>query len=288
MASDDRRGWGVSATPWLATTRGDAPLLVSLPHTGLELADLEPRLISAWLARKDADWWIDQLYDFASDLGATVVRTSISRTVIDVNRDPSGVSLYPGQATTGLCPTTTFDGEPLYLAGGKPDASEIAERKSAYFDPYHRALAEEIARLQGLHGVVALYDCHSIRSAIPRLFDGELPEFNLGTNGGASADAALIGAVADLLCASGRSHVVDGRFKGGWITRSFGAPARGVHALQMELACRAYLRELVGPVTSTDWPSPYDPGFAAPTREALRAILVAVRDWARQQSRGQP
>jgi formiminoglutamase len=264
----------------LTITRGDAPLLVSIPHTGLDLAGLEPRLDSPWLARKDADWWIDQLYDFVADLGATVVRTSISRTVVDVNRDPSGVSLYPGQATTDLCPATTFDGEPLYREAEAPGPDEIDERKAAYFDPYHHALREEIARLRGLHRRVALYDCHSIRSVIPRLFEGELPEFNLGTNSGASADRALISEIVGILRASGRSHVVDGRFKGGWIARSFGEPARGVHALQMELACRAYIREPIGPVTSIDWPPLFDSAFAAPTRERLRSVLLAARDWA--------
>lgn len=272
----------MNAPPWLTITRGDAPLLVSIPHTGTDLVGLEPRLASSWLARKDADWRIEQLYDFAAEIGATIVRTSISRTVIDVNRDPSGVSLYPGQATTGLCPTTTFDGEPLYLAGEEPGPTEIAERKAAYFDPYDRALHDEIARLRARHRIVALYDCHSIRSVIPRLFEGELPAFNLGTNSGASADPELTRKVVELLKASGQSFVVDGRFKGGWITRSFGQPGRGVHALQMELACRAYMREHIGPVTSADWPTPYDPAYAAPTRETLRDILLAALDWARR------
>ena len=115
-----------SEPQWLTVQRGSAPLVVTMPHTGTELvAGIESGLVSSWLARKDADWWIDKLYDFAGGLGATVVRTAISRTVIDVNRDPSGVSLYPGQATTELCPTTTFDGELLYRAGYAPDANEI-------------------------------------------------------------------------------------------------------------------------------------------------------------------
>jgi formiminoglutamase len=242
---------------------------------------LEPRLVSPWLARKDADWRIERLYDFVGEIGATIVRTEISRTIIDVNRDPSGASLYPGQATTQLCPTTTFDGEPLYRTGEAPGADEIAERKAAYFDPYHGVLREELARLGANHGVVVLYDCHSIRSVIPRLFAGELPAFNLGTNGGASADLRLTKAVADVLQASGQSYVVDGRFKGGWITRSFGQPERGVHALQMELACRAYLRETIGPVDVSDWPPPYDAALAEATRQILRNILMTALAWAR-------
>ena len=273
----------MSPPAWLEVRRGDAPLIVSIPHTGTDLLDIEPRLVSPWLARKDADWWIERLYDFAGELDATVIRTSISRTVIDVNRAPSGASLYPGQATTGLCPTTTFDGEPLYLEGEAPDAAEIGARRAAYFDPYDRALHDEVARLRARHRVVALYDCHSIRSVIPRLFEGELPVFNLGTNSGASADPALIERARAILAASGQSHVVDGRFKGGWITRSFGEPKRGVHALQMELACRAYMREPEVP-SPDNWPTPYDPAYSARTRETLRELLHAVLAWARSAS----
>ena len=272
----------MSAVAWLTVTRGDAPLLVSLPHTGTELGALEPRLVSPWLARKDTDWWIDQLYDFASGLGATVVRTAMSRTVIDVNRDPSGASLYPGQATTDLCSTTTFDGEALYKAGQAPGAAEIAERRSTWFDPYHAALREEIARLRAKHRVIVAYDCHSIRSVIPRLFQGELPAFNLGTNGGLSADPALTREVAALLRVSGQSSVVNGRFKGGWITRAYGDPASGAHALQMELACRTYVREPIGAVSPADWPPPYNAVHAAPTREILRRVLKAIVAWARR------
>ena len=272
----------MSDTPWLQITRGEAPLLVSIPHTGTDLLDLEPRLVSPWRARKDADWWIEKLYDFAAALGATVVRTTISRSVIDVNRDPSGASLYPGQATTGLCPTTTFDGEPIYREGQAPDAAEIAARRAAYFDPYDKALHDEVARLRALHRQIVLYDCHSIRSVIPRLFEGELPVFNLGTNNGASADATLVDACVGVLRDSGQRFVVDGRFKGGWITRSFGQPARGVHALQMELACRAYMREPPGAPTPANWPTPYDPGYSQHTRDTLQTLLNAALTFARR------
>jgi N-formylglutamate deformylase len=264
---------------WLELRRGTSPLIISIPHTGLDLRGLEPRLASDWLARKDADWHIEQLYDFAPSLDATVVRTNVSRTLIDVNRDPSGISLYPGQATTSLCPTTSFDGEPLSQPGEAPDAAEIAERRRLDFDPYHQTLGDEIARLKGLHGVVTIYDCHSIRSVIARLFDGELPMFNLGTNSGASADAGLIDKVRAILAATGRSHVVDGRFKGGFITRSLGRPSDNVHALQMELSCRAYIDEPIGPVGPANWPTAYDPAYAAPVRKVLEDILSAALDW---------
>jgi N-formylglutamate deformylase len=263
---------------WLEVTRAEAPLIVSIPHTGLDLAGIDQRFNSAWLARKDADWRIENLYDFAGGLGATIIRTTISRSVIDVNRDPSGASLYPGLATTELCPTTTFDGEPLYRPGEAPANEEIGERRKRYFEPYHVALGREIARLRARHRRVALYDCHSIRSMIPRLFTGELPAFNLGSNSGASADRALVSTVAEILGACGQSFVVDGRFKGGWITRSFGDPAGGVHALQMELACRAYISEpaVVGP---DNWPSPYEPPRAAAARAILKEILSTILSW---------
>jgi len=269
----------MSEFPWLTVVKGEAPLLVSIPHTGTDLGPIAPRLVSPWLARKDADWWIEQLYDFAAGLGATVIRTDISRTVIDVNRDPSGASLYPGQATTGLCPTTTFDGEPLYKDGEEPGPEEIAERRRAYFDPYHQALRGEIERLRRIHERIVLYDCHSIRSVIPRLFDGRLPVFNFGTNDGASADAPLVEIATRILAASGRSMIVNGRFKGGWITRHYAAPAAGVHALQMELACRGYMREPEGPVDASNWPMPYDPDYAAGLRRTLTELLEAAMRW---------
>jgi formiminoglutamase len=260
---------------WLIVKRGEAPLIVSIPHAGLELLDFETRFVDPWLARKDADWRLDELYGFLDPLGATVVRTRLSRSIVDVNRDPSGASLYPGQATTGLCPETTFDGEPLYQEGQAPDAAETAERRRLYFEPYHAALKREIARLKARHARVALFDAHSIRSNIPRLFDGELPVFNLGSNSGASASSALREAVGGVLHASGRSSAIDGRFKGGWITRHYGNPGEGVEALQLELACRAYMVEPETP-SSANWPQPIDPGRAARTRTTLRAVLETI------------
>ena len=272
---------------WLIVTRGEGPLLVSVPHAGTDLpAELLPRLVSPWLARKDADWHLERLYDFAAALGATVVRTAISRTVIDVNRDPSGVSLYPGQATTGLCPVETFDGEPLYVNDRAPSDAEIAERRARYFDPYHQALAVELTRLRQGHAHVVVYDCHSIRSVIPRLFTGELPQWNIGTNDGASCAPSLTRVVETRCAASTLSHVTNGRFKGGYITRHYGRPDAGVHAIQMELACRGYMREPAGPPTPDNWPSPYEADEAAPLRATLQAILDGVLAWATDASAG--
>lgn len=263
---------------WLEIHRGSAPLIVAFPHTGTDLPpELEGAFVSPWLARKDADWWIDRLYSFASALGATTVRTRLSRSVIDVNRDPSGASLYPGQATTGLCPTETFDGEPLYGTAG-PSQGEIDRRRAAYFNPYHTALSIELARLRAQHDRVVLYDAHSIRSRIPRLFDDELPQFNIGTNGGTTCAPALADAVSGLCAVSGHSHVRDGRFRGGWTTRHYGRPTEGIHAIQMELAMRGYMAE--AEITTTEnWPTAINSDPAV--LPILKSILAAALDFAK-------
>jgi len=261
--------------------QGTAPLLLSMPHTGTMIPpEIESRLVSPWLARKDTDWWIDRLYEYAPGLGASVVRTSLSRTVIDCNRDPSGASLYPGQATTELCPTTTFDGELLYRTGAAPQEPEIAARRADYFEPYHRAVASEIARLRALHPLVVLYDCHSIRSAVSRLFTGTLPHFNIGTYAGASCAPELTSGIERLCDRGPFSRVTNGRFQGGYTTRHYGHPQAGVHAVQMELACRGYLREPPGEVDLSNWPCPWDEAVAAPMRAVLQQVLGACLDFA--------
>jgi len=267
---------------WLEVHRAEAPLVVCFPHTGTEIPDeLEADYVSPWLARKDADWWIDRLYAFSRDLGATTVRTPFSRSVIDCNRDPSGASLYPGQTTTELCPTTTFDNEPLY-AGPVPDEAEIARRRVRYFKPYHAAITHEVERLRASHERIVLYDAHSIRSHVPRLFEGQLPQFNIGTNDGQTCDPALADAV-ELICReSGRSHILNGRFKGGWTTRHYGRPQEGVHAIQMELAIRGYHPE-PDALTPESWPGTFDPAFAAPISATLSDILKACIAFAQQQ-----
>jgi N-formylglutamate deformylase len=262
--------------PWLTVRRGAAPLLLCMPHTGTEIPpSIAAGLNSLWLARKDTDWWIDRLYAFAEALDASVVRTAVSRTVIDPNRDPSGASLYPGQATTGLCPTSTFDGEPLYRGGAEPAAAQIAARRQEFFEPYHHAVQREITRLRVLHPAIVLYDCHSIRSHIPRLFDGALPHFNIGTFAGASCAQGLTERIERHCDDSDFSRVTNGRFKGGYTTRHYGRPQAGVHAVQMELACRGYLREPEGEVTSATWPCAWDEAVAAPLRAVLERVLRA-------------
>jgi formiminoglutamase len=272
--------------PWLELVRGDAPLILSVPHTGVDLDGLEPRFASPWLARKDTDWWVHDLYDFAPALGATVVLTRISRAVIDVNRDLGGRPLYPGLPATELCPTTTFDGEPLYEEGQEPDDAEIAERRRMYFDPYHATLRDEVARLRDRFAHVVMYDCHAIRSTIPRLFANSLPNFNVGSNDGKSADTALTAAIEAACARSAFSRVLNGRFKGGFITRSIGNPSMGGHAVQMELSFRGFLREPFGAIDESLWPTPYDPVYAAPMRAALGRVIEACLTFAAHFDRG--
>lgn len=256
-----------------------SPLILSMPHGGTGLPDeVAAGLNETGRAIPDTDWWIDRVYDFAAALDATVVRARLSRYVIDVNRDPEGGSLYPGQATTGLCPDMTFDGDPIYRDGEAPDGEAVASRRARYFEPYHEALAAQIARVRGVHGIVALYDCHSIRSRVPRLFEGELPVFNIGTNGGRSCDPAMAAGVRGICLESPFPAVVDGRFRGGWITRHYGRPEAGVHAIQMELAQRVYMAE------SPPWT--YDEALAAAPKRVLERVLRSILDWARETSGG--
>ncbi|WP_026380018.1 N-formylglutamate deformylase [Afifella pfennigii] len=225
--------------------RGGSPLILSMPHAGTAMpVGLEYRLVSRERALADTDWWIDRLYQpLVAELDASFVATSMSRTVIDVNRDPSGTPLYPGLATTDMVPLTTFEGLPLYLSGEEPDAAEIKVRHEHYFCPYHTALSAEIARVHARHGYALLFDCHSIRSRVPRLFDGMLPVFNIGTNDGKSCASSLAASVVGACRASGFETVLNGRFKGGYITRHYGRPGKHVEAVQMEIAARSYMDE---------------------------------------------
>lgn len=231
--------------------RGNAPLLASLPHDGTAIPEaIASRMTPVAHRVPDTDWHVGLLYDFAKELGASLIAPRWSRYVVDLNRPPDGHALYPGWSETALVPVNTFAGEPLYLAGEMPDAKEITARVEQYWRPYHAALRDELERLRAQHGRAVLWDGHSIRSRVPVFFDGRLPDFNLGTANGASCSPALQARLTDTLRehadggdSSAYTHVVNGRFKGGYITRHYGQPDQGIDAVQLELAQCAYMDE---------------------------------------------
>jgi len=224
--------------------QGQLPLLVSIPHGGEVLPPVyASRMTPAAAMLADTDWHLGRLYDFCRTLGGSVLKANYSRYVIDLNRPSSGESLYPNQTTTGLCPTESFRGEPLYRAGALPGAIEVANRIDQYWQPYHQALRAELKRLLAEHGRVLLWEAHSIAGVLPRLFEGRLPALNLGNFDGNSCAAAILDAAVGVAAAGPLSWVVNGRFKGGYITRHYGEPQRGVHALQLEMVQSLYMDE---------------------------------------------
>jgi N-formylglutamate deformylase len=249
-------------------TIGDGPVVLGMPHTGTWLPDdVRAALNDRGRTLSDTDWHIDRLYDGLLP-GATVVRATFHRYAIDANRPPDGASLYPGQNTTGLVPLTDFDGNPIWDT--PPDAAQIEARRAAFHAPYHAALSAQMERVRNRHGVAILYDCHSIRSRVPYLFDGVLPDFNIGTASGVSCDRQMADRI-DEICAQaeGYRHILNGRFKGGWTTRHYGQPLQGWHAVQMELAQSTHLATETAP-----WS--YDTDRADRLRPHLAAILAAL------------
>jgi N-formylglutamate amidohydrolase len=249
---------------------GRKALIVSMPHVGTQVPpDIEHGFTPVARALTDTDWHVDRLYDFAPELGASVIAAGYSRYVIDLNRPPDDAALYPGLAKTGLCPTHSFGGEPLYGSSVETlPASEIERRRKRYWQPYHDGLAGMIADTRRRLGFALLLDAHSIRSYVPRLFTGRLPDFNIGTDDGRSCRPELIVPLLEILGAQSRfTYVVNGRFKGGHITRHYGSPAGGVHALQIELAQVAYMDEER---------AVYDEARAAPLRELLQKLITAL------------
>jgi N-formylglutamate deformylase len=250
--------------------QGSAPLLVSIPHLGTEIPQaLRAGYVERALAVEDTDWHLDRLYDFADELGASVLQPVHSRYVVDLNRPPDDQPMYPGASNTELCPTRFFTGEPLYREGVALSPSQRRERLQQYWEPYHQALQGELDRLRAVHGFVLLWDAHSIRSEIPWLFEGRLPDLNIGTAAGQSADASIAQAVVRAAAREPRyTHVLDGRFKGGYITRHYGRPAQHVHAVQLEMCQCTYMREQ----------PPYDwqQERAAQVQPVVRAMLAAA------------
>jgi formiminoglutamase len=258
----------------LSFERGTVPLLISMPHAGLKLTPaVEAGLVDEALALPDTDWHIPRLYDFAAELGAGTLAGEYSRFVIDLNRPADDKPLY-ASATTGLFPSILFDGQPLFKQGHAPSAAERATYLEQIWTPYHRTLEQELVRLREEFGYALLFDAHSIRSHVPHLFEGRLPDFNLGTFDGASCDARLAGQLNTVCAAASHySHVLNGRFKGGYITRHYGDPANKVHAVQLELSQCTYMDEFV--------PFHYRPDLAEPTRQVLRSLLETFVAWGR-------
>lgn len=254
-------------------TPGATPVLISVPHAGTYIPpDIVDRLTPAARAVPDTDWHVEKLYQFAPKLGAGLLVATHSRYVVDLNRDPDGTPLYPGADNTETVPLKTFGLAPIYQSGRAPDAAEVKHRVDTYWRPYHDRLASELAALRRRFGVAVLWDGHSIPSVVPRFFDGRLPDLNLGSGNGTTADRELIARMADLLAGSGFSSVVDGRFKGGYITRHYGQPQRGVHALQLEMAESAYMDEAP--------PYRYDAARAAKLAGVLQDAVRALLGWA--------
>lgn len=258
------------AHPPFILKQGTAPLLVSMPHIGTHVPEaLATRLTDEGRRVPDTDWHLPLLYDFAESLGASILMATHSRYVIDLNRPADNANLYPGQDTTGLCPVDTFDKTPLYQDGIGPDDTEIDARRDSIWTPYHHALQQELVRLRTLYPSVALWDAHSIRSELPRFFEGRLPDFNLGTANGTSCDPALADAVLAIAqAAEPFTAVLNGRFKGGYITRQYGNPSDGVHAIQLELSQRVYMNET--------HPFAYREDLATQVKPHLKAMLAAV------------
>lgn len=259
----------------LSFQRGRVPLLISMPHPGIRLTPaVAAGLVDEAQELADTDWNIPRLYDFAEELGASILAANYSRYVIDLNRPADDQPLY-ASATTGLYPETLFDGRPLYKEGQTPSEEERARYLAEVWTPYHRTLAGELARLKAEFGYALLWDAHSIRSHIPHLFDGRLPDFNIGTFAGASCDLAIAERL-QAVCAEalGYSHVLNGRFKGGHITRHYGQPQQDVHAVQLELSQRTYMNEIA--------PFAYRDELAGPTRAVLRQMLEAFLAWGRE------
>lgn len=256
-----------------ALHRGNSPLFVSLPHVGTELPDDQRwRYVERAFGVEDTDWHLDRLYDFARDLGASLIVPRYSRYLIDLNRPRENTPMYPGMNNTELCPTRFFTGEPLYRDDSAPDPAEIARRVERYWRPYHEALRAELDRLRERHGHAILFDGHSIKSELPWLFDGRLPDLNLGTADGASCAPTLRSTLAAVLAGQNRfSQVVDGRFKGGHTTRHYGDPERGVHAIQLEMCWRCYLEESA--------PQAWDAGRAEAVLPVLRQLIDTMLAW---------
>ncbi len=260
-------------TPVFDLYPGSTPLLVSVPHVGTQIPQsLQARYVPRALAVEDTDWHLEKLYDFVRGMGAGLLVPRYSRFVVDLNRPPENTPMYAGANNTELCPTRFFTGDAIYRDGQVPDAAEVAERVATYWQPYHDALRQELQRVRAQHGHAVLFDGHSIKSELPWLFEGKLPDLNLGTASGAACAPGLERALGEVLTApSPFSHVINGRFKGGYITRHHGQPTQGIHAVQLEMCWSTYMQEAA--------PYTLDPHRVAQLTPVLQALVAAMQTW---------
>ena len=259
---------------------GNSPLIISMPHVGTTLpTEIANKLTPVAKQLPDVDWHLPILYDIAKDFDITVISAEYARYVIDLNRSPENTSLYPGQDVTGLCPIDTFSKQAIYLDGEQPDENEIQNRIKQYWQPYHKKLASELQRIHAIHGVAILWDAHSIASHVPRFFSGKLPDFNFGTADSSSCDITLQEALASVMNnsihAKNYSHVINGRFKGGYITRHYGKPNINMHSVQLEMSQCIYMEE--------NPPYKYDADLAQKVKPILSNLFEICLSWANNQ-----
>lgn len=259
--------------------QGTTPLLISMPHIGTFLPpDVKSRMTDAAIKLPDTDWYVDKLYWFAVEMGASLLMPTHSRYVVDLNRPQDDADLYPGQVKTGLCPLNTFGGEKIYKDDEEPDHIEKINRVAAYWVPYHETLQAELARLKEEFGYAILYDAHSICSHVPLLFEGRLPDLNLGSAKGAACAPEMAAAALKAAASGDYSSVLNGRFVGGYITRHYGHPQNDIHAIQMELTWINYMNE--------NYPYSFDEKKAAKLQETLKNVLQALLTWGQQRYSG--
>lgn len=248
-------------------TAPKVPILLSVPHCGTEFpqelkGQYKQHLINA---PDDTDWFVNRLYDFAASMGITMIHSTFSRWVIDLNRDPESKPLYTdGRIITALCPSTTFAGESIYNDERKEvDQAEVKRRLGIYYAPYHDQLAKKIFELKNKFGKVLLWECHSIRKFVPTVHTEKFPDLILGSNDGKSAAPGIIETTLEHLGKSPFTLKHNHPFKGGYITRHFGNPSENAHALQLEMTKVNYM---------DDSELNYDGARA----EAVRKVLMKV------------
>lgn len=249
--------------------QGKAPILISIPHMGQEIPqDIKARMTPVAHQVPDTDWHLDIMYDFAREMGASLLHARYSRYVVDLNRPPTDDNLYPGQTKTGLYPEYAFRGEPLYLDGQGVTEQEKPQRLEKYWKPYHQKLQQALKDIRDQHGKVMLWEAHSIASVLPRLFPGKLPDLNIGTDNGKACDADMLAAIENSLADCPFSWVSNGRFKGGYITRQYGNPSEGIHAIQLEMCQSTYMNE--------DYPFEYRPAVANKVKPYVQGMVEAA------------